>query len=296
MKVEGGPVLAVLGAINVDLVVSGASLPLAGQTVTGRGVRPASGRQGREPGGGGRASAPDATARSWMLGAVGDDPLGVAALEALHRDGVGTDHVLVATEAATGVALIAVGPDGENQISVAPGANGALRPAHVLGALERLRPRVLLASLEVPQDTVRAALAWAHDHGAIAVLNPAPPTRGREIWWRSPSYVTPNEHERELARRHPLRRGRDRDPGRGGRSDRPRGSARGIPAPSVDVADTTGAGDCFNGVLAIRLAEGHTIDEAVADAVVAASASVAVAGAREGMPTSVEIEAARGRA
>ena len=93
-----------------------------------------------------------------MLGSVGDDQLGVAALEALRANDVQTDHVVVTPDAPTGVALIAVGIDGENQISVAPGANATLDPSDVVGALESLVPHVLLVSLEVPERTVRAAL------------------------------------------------------------------------------------------------------------------------------------------
>ena len=75
----------------------------------------------------------------WMLGAVGDDELGRAALEALRANDVQTDHVVVTPARPPGVALIAVGVDGENQISVAPGANDALEPSDVVSALETLR-------------------------------------------------------------------------------------------------------------------------------------------------------------
>jgi ribokinase len=293
--VEGGPVLAVLGAINVDLVVSGAPLPLAGQTVTGGTFAQHQGGKG----GNQAVAAARALGRTreivWMLGAVGDDQLGVAALEALRRDGVQTDHVLVAPDAGTGVALIAVGPDGENQISVAPGANEALEPVHVVEALERLEPNVLLASLEVPERTVQAALGWARDHAVPTVLNPAPPHRWTRDLVGLATYLTPNEHEREALGEIPSGVVVIETRGAAGAVIDRDGARTHVPAPSVDVVDTTGAGDCFNGVLAGRLAEGRTLEDAVADAVVAASISVSGAGAREGMPTSSQIQAARDR-
>ena len=130
MKAEGAPIVAVLGAINVDVVVSGAPLPGPGQTVTG-GVfaQHHGGKGGNQAVAAARAIQRGAVltntggprAGVWMLGSVGDDQLGVAALEALRANDVQTDHVVVTPDAPTGVALIAVGVDGENQISVAPG-------------------------------------------------------------------------------------------------------------------------------------------------------------------------------
>lgn len=295
MKPEGGPVLAVLGAVNVDLVVSGAPLPVAGQTVTGGTFAQHQGGKGGNQATAAARALGHEGALVWMLGAVGEDQLGVAALEALRRDGVRTDHVLVAPNARTGVALIAVDLDGENQISVAPGANATLEPAHVLEALEQSGPHVLLVSLEVPEQAVRAALEWSRDRGVSTVLNPAPPHGWARELLALATFLTPNEHERSALGEIPSEvvvietRGAvgaviDRD---GARSH--------VSAPSVSVVDTTGAGDCFNGVLAGRLAEGCALEDAVADAVTAASISVSVAGAREGMPTSSQIQAARSR-
>jgi ribokinase len=295
VRVKRDPVLAVLGAINIDLVVSGAPLPVAGQTVTGGTfAQHQGGKGGNQAVAAARALGPTG-GTVWMLGAVGEDQLGVAALEALHRDAVQTDRVLVAPNIGTGVALIAVGPDGENQISVASGANGALEPAHVVEALDQLNPHVVLVSLEVPERVARTALEWSRDRGIPTVMNPAPPQGWARDLLAFATYVTPNEHERKaLGEIRPGIVVVETRGAEGAVIDRDDGRTH-VPAPSVDVVDTTGAGDCFNGVLAARLAEGHTLEEAVADAVVAASISVSVAGAREGMPTSVQIQAERDR-
>ncbi len=291
MKVEGGPVLAVLGAINVDLVVSGAPLPIAGQTVTG-------GTFAQHHGGKGGNQAV-AAARVMdrgtveMIGAVGDDRLGAAALEALRADHVGTDHVAVAPATSTGVALIAVGSNGENQISVAPGSNDTLTPERVVSALEILRPDVLLASLEIPEATVGAALEWSRDHGVPTVLNPAPPQGWARALVALATFVTPNEHELPELGDIPSdvvvieTRGAE-----GARIHRGR-ATEDVAATPVEAVDTTGAGDCFNGVLAARLSEGLDLTDAVRDGVVAATLSVRVAGAREGMPDTGAIARAR---
>ncbi len=305
MKAEGAPIVAVLGAINVDVVVSGAPLPGPGQTVTG-GVfaQHHGGKGGNQAVAAARAIQRGAVlpiaggprAGVWMLGSVGDDQLGVVALEALRANDVQTDHVVVTPDAPTGVALIAVGIDGENQISVAPGANATLGPSDVVRALETLVPHVVLVSLEVTERTVRAALEWARDHQITTILNPAPPQPWAHDLLGFATYVTPNVHERPALGSIPEgvsvidTRGPE-----GAVIHRPDGSEEPVRAPSVPVVDTTGAGDCFNGVLAAGLAMGAELSAAVRDAVLAASLSVSTAGAREGMPDAQAISEARER-
>ena len=133
----------------------------------------------------------------WMLGAVGDDDLGPRSPEGAQQERR-PDRARRRSrpDAPTGVALIAVGVDGENQISVAPGANAALKPSDVVGALETLQPHVVLVSLEVLEPTVRAALQWARDHDVTTILNPAPPQPWARDLLGLATYVTPNEHER----------------------------------------------------------------------------------------------------
>jgi ribokinase len=293
VRAEEGPIVAVLGAINVDLVLSGAPLPGPGETVTG-------GTFAQHHGGkGGNQAVAAARAlsggRVWMLGAVGDDQLGAAALEALRENAVRTEHVVVATGAPTGVALIAVSPKGENQISVAPGANGTLQPSDVVDAATAVKPRVLLVSLEIPERTVRAALEWSHDHDVTVILDPAPPHPWAKDLLALSTYVTPNEHEREALGATPPVVVIETRGAEGALIHHRDGTREPIPAPAVPVVDTTGAGDCFNGVLAAGLSWGAELSAAVRDAVVAASVSVGTAGAREGMPNPDQIAEARTR-
>ena len=275
--------VVVVGAINVDLVVSGAALPAPGQTVTG-GVfaQHHGGKGGNQAVAASRALGGRGVV---LVGAVGNDALGHDALEALRAEGVATS-VAMRPGVPTGVALICVGPDGENQISVAPGANAKLTAADVTSAFGQVHEiGVVLASLEVSQAAVRAAAAWCSEHETPLVVNPAPAQQWVADVASLATYVTPNEHELEAmgALPHGVVVVETRGPEgliirRGGQETR-------VEAPKVDAVDTTGAGDCFNGVFAAGLAERMDVVDAAERATAAAALSVTKVGAREGMPT-----------
>ncbi len=283
--------VVVVGSINVDLVVESDRLPLPGETVLGGRFRQHHGGKGANV----AVAAARLGASVRLIGAVGDDAHGDLALEALAAESIEIADV-ARHSSPTGVALITVGPRGENQIAVAPGANAELAPEHL--RLDDLRPQdVLVATFETPMRTVEAAVQVGRSRGARVVVDPAPahalPTSllGREL------ILTPNEHEltvaignddpgealEELLDRHAgtvvvtqgaagaLLATRDRQRRFGGFSAGP-------------VADTTGAGDTFNGALAAFLAEGRALDEAIQLANAAAAISVTRRGARDGMP------------
>src|SRR5262245_33186221 len=169
MSEQGG--LVVLGAINVDLVVSGASLPKPGETVTdGEFAQHQGGKGGNQATAAARALG-DA-GRVAVLGAVGDDDLGHAARASLEADGIDVTHVRTSSQSPTGVALIAVDRHGQNQISVAPGANRDV--GDPTDALQGSRPALVLASCEIPFETLTAAADWCRANGVRFVLNPAP--------------------------------------------------------------------------------------------------------------------------
>jgi ribokinase len=281
--------VVVIGAINVDLVVSGAPLPEAGQTVTG-GIfaQHHGGKGGNQAVAAARALGGQGVV---MVGSVGNDALGHDALDALRAEGVATS-VTMRPGVPTGVALICVGPDGENQIAVAPGANAELTAGDVTSAFGRVTEiAVVLASLEVSHAAVRATAAWCGEHDVPLVLNPAPSQPWAAEVAAQAAYVTPNEHELEalgplpsgivvVETRGPdgvvIRRGEDEEK---------------VEAPTVAAVDTTGAGDCFNGVFAAGLAEGLEVGAAARRASAAAAMSVTRVGAREGMPTGPELDA-----
>jgi ribokinase len=279
----------VVGAINVDLVISGAKLPAPGETVTGGTfAQHHGGKGGNQAVAAARALGGNAVV---MVGAVGNDALGHEALDALRDEGVATS-VAMRSGVPTGVALIFVGPDGENMISVAPGANAELSANDVTSAFGQVTEvAVVLASLEVPREAVEAAAAWCRDRGVPFLLNPAPAQGWAADVASSATYVTPNEHERRTLGDLPSGVTVVETLGDEGAAIHRDGEAEPVPAPRMDAVDTTGAGDCFNGVLAAGLADGLEVREAVRRAVVAAALSVAKPGAREGMPRRDELEA-----
>jgi ribokinase len=296
---SAAPVLVVVGAVNVDLVVRGVPLPAAGQTVTGGTFeRHQGGKGGNQAVAAARAlrsGALDGSVR--FIGGVGDDSIGVEALEALRSDGVDVSHVRVVEDTATGVALIVVDERGENQIAVAPGANARVSADNVDAALDDLDGgSIVLASLEVPLEAVRSAAERCRERGGTFVLNPAPANANAGTLLDLVDVITPNEGELDML---------------GGTTDAlhaehpdlhvvltsgPRGAVidavTTIPAPKVTAVDATGAGDCLNGVLAAALLQGRALEDAVRTAVVAASISVTRPGARGGMPDRTEIEKA----
>jgi ribokinase len=282
------PRVAVVGAVNVDLVVQLERLPGPGETAT-NGVF--SQHQGGK-GGNQAVAAARALAGAGdvvMICSVGADDLGQQALEALRAEGITLEPAQV-PDRPTGVALILVDESGENQIAVAPGANEAMGPDAVRDALERSSPTVVLASLEVSAVAVAEAAAWCHERAVPFILNPAPMNAAlvHDLQDRT-AYLIPNEHELEQLG--------GSFPGavietQGGDGVTIHGSDGNehVAAHTVDAVDTTGAGDCFCGVFAAGLADGRPLPEAVERAIVAAAMSVTVTGAREGMPDRSRID------
>ena len=295
----GGPLLVVIGAVNVDLVVRGVPLPAPGQTVTGgvfeRHHGGKGGNQAVAAARGLRGGSLDGAVR--LVGAVGDDDIGTNALEALQAEGVDVSRFDIARGVATGVALIVVDEHGENQIAVAPGANATPSRADIQAALDDIDARsVVLASLEVPLDAVRHAAERCREAGGTFVLNPAPASAEAASLLALANVVSPNESElRLLGEDAESIRAKHRDlhvilteGSRGAVID----GRTAIFPPKVDAVDATGAGDCLNGVLAAGLLERLPLEEAVARAVTAASISVTRPGARSGMPTRDKINTA----
>lgn len=291
--------VVVIGSINVDLVVSADHLPGPGETVLG-------GRFARHFGGKGAnqaVAAARAGATVLMVGAVGQDADGDASLAALRAEGVDVSRVR-RVDAPTGVAIIAVAVDGENQIVVAPGANA--RVSEDDAALDGLEPGpgVLLTCLEIPMRSVAAAAATAARIGLVTVVNPAPaePLPG-ELLAVHP-ILTPNAQELAALSGAPeLEAGLTRLLQEGAGAVAVTLGARGVmladgprrvafPGLKATVVDATGAGDAFSGVVAAWLADHRSIDEAVGAANTAGGLSVTRAGAREGMPVRSAIEAA----
>ena len=309
----------VVGSVNVDLVVAASCLPGPGQTVTG-------GDLARYQGGKGGNKATAAArlgARVAFVGAVGDDEMGRQARSALASEGIDVAGLAVSSRA-TGVALIVVDPRGENLITVAPGANDEVHAVHVRTALAALAPGpddVVLVCREIPPDGVRAALEVGRDAGSMTILNPAPADGLDAATLALADILTPNETElawlagsgpgsgsgrgdAETAARlalagQPTGAGDAAARGRavvvtlgaaGALIVRAAGAAVAVPAPAMEVVDTTGAGDTFNGALAVALAESRPIGDALRFANAAAGLSVTRLGAQASIPSRKEVD------
>jgi ribokinase len=257
--------LTVVGSINLDLVARVPALPRPGETLTATAYE-------RFPGGKGANQAVAAArlgARVTMVGAVGDDGMADEALAGLRDAGV---ELQLERRATTGIALILVADDGENQIVVVPGANAEVTPASPGGAV--------LCQLEVPDEVVLAAA-----HGAEFFALNAAPARAIDV---EPDLLIVNRLEHETMSRGKLvavTYGAD------GAALFENGSeiARARP-PVVDAVDGTAAGDAFAACLVVSLLEGRTREEALQRACVAGAIAASRLGAQPSLPTSDELE------
>lgn len=295
--------ICVIGSSNTDMVVQAAKLPAPGETVIG-------GTFLMNPGGKG---ANQAVAAARLGGAVtfvarvGSDVFGQQALAQFGREGIRTEFVLTDPEQPSGVALIGVDARGENSIVVAPGANAHLDEAQVGAALAGLdAPALVLLQLEIPLATVEAAARWSAEKGLRVILNPGPARPLPADLLRRVFLITPNETEAELltgirvtdvptAERAAERLRALGVPnvvitlGAKGAYLSTDAENRLVPAPPVTATDTTAAGDCFNGALAVALSEEMPLSDAVAFACRAAAISVTRLGAQASMPQRREV-------
>lgn len=300
--------VVVLGSMGFDLTVSLPRLPRAGETLLG-------GRFSNGPGGKGANSAV-AAARAGgaviLISAAGNDEFGRLALANAASNGIDVSHVRKDADRPNQVALIFVGGDGANMIGVAEGASAAFTPAEI----DRLPNSVFehasafLANLELPAAAIHRGLLRARGAGVPTILNPAPanPAILEAGWLESVDILTPNQEEARLltgvsctdlaaterAARLLLAAGSRTvivTLGEAGCLIVSDGETAHVHAPRVDVVDTVGAGDAFNGVLAVALAEGKPLREAARWACAAGSLAVTGSGAQGSLPSRSEIEA-----
>ena len=289
---------AVIGSINMDMVLSVPRFPAAGETLTGGNFQTMPGGKGANQAVAlGRLGAPVR-----MAGRVGDDAFGRRYLDHFRKNGVDVRAVDAVAGTATGVADILVNAAGENCIVIAPGANGLCDLEWLDRALEATADcEIFLLQLEIPLDTVAEAVRRLRKMGKTILLDPAPAVPLSEDVLSAVDFLTPNETELKAVTsglpedagveervRHLVggsgrvvvhKRGAD------GAYIGTRDGIEHVPGFSVRAVDTTAAGDTFNAGLAAGLAMGWPLRDAVRLANAAGALAVTAYGAQEGMPS-----------
>jgi ribokinase len=298
------PRILVVGSSNTDMIIKLDRIPRPGETILGGAFVTAAGGKGANQ----AVGAARAGGQVTFIARVGQDMFGDQAVAGFATDGINVDHVSRDKTNPSGVALIFVAKDGENSIAVAGGANAKLSPADVRKAKAAFADAsVLVMQLETPLESVQAAADLAVKDGVRVILNPAPAQPLPDKLLKCVSILTPNETEAELLTGIAVTD--TASAAVAAAKLRARGvqtviitlGARGsfvatesggqlVSGFKVEAVDTTAAGDIFNGALAVALAEGKPLDQAVRFGHAAAAISVTRLGAQPSAPTRREIE------
>jgi ribokinase len=278
----------------MDLVVTSAKRPMAGETVLGESFITVPGGKGANQ----AVAAARLGAEVSMVGCVGDDVYGEIILDNLKKNHVNTKYVEPVTGSASGTAHITLS-EGDNSIIVVKGANDFITPEYVEKAKKVIEESdIVLVQQEIPEETVEYLADLCNMLQKRLLLNPAPARKLSEAVIQQASFLTPNEHEFEI-----LFDGRDRTEvlteypnklfiteGKNGVRYFDGHEEKVVPSFEVEAVDTTGAGDTFNAAFAVAVAEGKSFDESLLFANRAASISVTKLGAQGGMPQRVDVE------
>ncbi len=298
--------VSVVGSLITDVTVVTPRLPARGENLLAH-------RLHIGPGGKGANAAVAARrlgAEVVLVGRVGDDTFGERELAVLRAEGVQVEGVGIDSDHPTGVAVILVEEGGENTILVILGANDRLLPDHVRAALQPHRSRLdaLLVDFEIPAATVRAAVDLGRAYGIPVIVDAGPPRPYGVAVWGAATILSPNLLELSTLVGRPVKtQGEVRQAARELVCQGPQAvvvklGAQGaylvtesfeelVPAFSVPVVDTTGAGDAFMGALTVAVAEGVPLPAAVRFANAAGALATTRLGTLPVMPHRREVEA-----
>lgn len=296
--------IIVVGSLNMDLVVWMPRIPRPGETLLGGVFKTFPGGKGANQ----AVAAARLGARVSIIGCVGGDAFGRELCATVAREGIDTRHILVDPDEATGVALIQVDAQGQNSIAVASGANFCLTSADVEKAMQSIGEfDALVMPLETPLETIYTAAKIASRKGAKVLLNPAPAQVLEKDLLELVDVLIPNEYEiafmtgLQLQSTSDIRQAAERLLAVGPKNlivtlgnqgalllDRSLQETN-IPAWRVQSVDSTAAGDCFVGALAVGLCEGKSMVTAAEFASAAAAISVTREGAQPSLPRREEV-------
>jgi len=286
--------IAVLGSINMDLVLRVARFPAPGETLAGSGVATYLGGKGANQ----AVAAARLGADVQLYGKVGDDAFSDRLIDGLQSSLVRAEAVGREHDCASGMASIWVNDHGENAIVLAAGANGRVDTSYVDAQIESIAAAdTLLVQLEIPMPTIAHALRRLPAGRPTVILDPAPASDLSSLPLNRIDILTPNEHElRLVSGTRNTQQGAFRllDQGvshvictlgeQGAVWFSSDGAIAHFSAPKVRAVDTTAAGDAFNGALAWAL-QVHPLEEAIAIAVQAGAFATTTPGAQASLPT-----------
>jgi len=299
------PRVAVVGSNMVDLVTYVNRMPVKGETVEAPSFEMGHGGKGANQ----AVAAAKLGASVVMVTAVGDDMFADMTIKNFASVGIDTTYVRRVKGLSSGVAPIMVDPSGENWILIVKGANADLSPADIERASEALKTcELILLQLEVPLETVYAAIAFGKKHGVKTVLNPAPATPELDAERvRDASFFVPNETELQILTGMPveteahiveaaqslLATGVETVVvtlgSRGALLATP-ATTRRIEPVKVNPVDTTGAGDAFVGGFSRYYAAGADVEAALKRAALYAADSVTRRGTQKAYSTEAEFK------
>lgn len=298
------PLIIVLGGINMDLVTFSPRFPQPGETVVGtRFITYAGGKGANQA-----VAASRMGARSAMVGRAGGDIFGPQLLDGLAAAGVDVSGVGVNPKQSSGIAVISVDETAQNCITQVLGANDTCGPAEA-AAVRRALPgaSALLLQLEVSIDLSLEAARDAKTQGVTVMLDPGPVRPAPDELVALCDVITPNETEAQALVGFPVTGPESAARAASALLDRGAGTvvvklgaqgayfagpdSKGIVQPfDVEAVDSVAAGDAFNGALAVSLAEGKDLREAVTVASAAGALAVTRTGAQDAMPARRQVE------
>lgn len=298
--------ILVVGSSNTDLIIKVSEIPRPGETLLG-------GEFNTFPGGKG-ANQAVAAARGGgdvvFIASVGNDSYGDESVKGYKLDNINTENIKICKNIPSGVAMITISDSGENAITVASGANAELKPEDLDEAEEAFdEAEYMLVQLETPLATVQKAVDLCSEFETKVILNPAPAAELPDEIISKIDIITPNETEAErltgveVKDENDARKAAEKlhkrgintviiTLGSGGAyvSDQNSGVVKRVPGFLVEPVDTTAAGDVFNGQLAVALAEGLSLEDAIRLAHAAAALSVQKLGAQSSIPRREETD------
>ena len=296
--------IVVVGSLNMDLVLEVNRVPKIGETIKGEEMSYLVGGKGANQ----AVAASRLGNEVKMIGCVGQDTYGEKILKHLKEEGVNVEGVIKDEAIFSGIATI-FKTTNDNSIVVIPGANDFCNKNLIDKNLDIIKSAdILITQLEIPLETVEYVLKVSKENDVKTILNPAPATKINKELLKNVDFITPNETEFEIISEKVFNHSNELEEaivswqkenisttlivtrGKDGASYVEEDTVKTLKSLEVDVVDTTGAGDTFNGALAHGLSHELPIDEAVTFAGTAASLSVTKFGAQIGMPTFEEVK------